>query len=125
MPLHNHMLVRGHTFTPPAENELKAWMINLVAKLDMKILQGPFVSYVDVEGNKGITAVVMIETSHVAIHVWDEQSPALVQFDVYTCGELDIDVVFEELLTIGVDMPLGNYMVINREETFRIIEATI
>lgn len=123
MPLHNHMLVRGHTYNPPAENELKAWMINLVNKLDMKILQGPFVSYVDVEGNKGITAVVMIETSHIAIHMWDEQSPALVQFDVYTCGELDIDTVIEELEGIGVDAAIGKYMIINREDTFHIVEA--
>ena len=125
MALHNHMLVRGRTYDVPDQDTLRLWLINLVTKLDMKILQGPFISYVDVEGNKGLTAVVMIETSHIAIHIWDEEHPALVQFDVYTCGELNVDLVIEELRSIGVDVGDGRYIVINREESFHITEAFI
>jgi len=44
---------------------------NLVKKIDMKIIQGPYASYVDVPGNRGVTAIVMIETSHIAFHIWD------------------------------------------------------
>ena len=43
------------------------------------------------------TCVTIIETSHVAIHIWDEQSPKLMQLDVYTCGELDTQIVFDAL----------------------------
>ena len=49
------------------------------------------------EGNRGITCVTIIETSHIAIHVWDEAKPALVQLDVYTCGPFDREVIFDEL----------------------------
>jgi S-adenosylmethionine/arginine decarboxylase-like enzyme len=31
------------------------------------------------------------------MHVWDETDLALMQFDVYTCGALDIKKVFEAL----------------------------
>ena len=48
------------------------------------------------EGNRGITAVVMIETSHIAIHIWDEISPALVQCDVYSCAEFSSSEVLME-----------------------------
>ena len=62
----------------------------------MKIIKGPYASYVSKEGNRGITGVVMIETSHAAIHVWDEVNPALVQFDVYSCADFLIqDVLFQ------------------------------
>ena len=27
------------------------------------------------EGNRGITGIAVIETSHIAIHVWDEFNP--------------------------------------------------
>ena len=34
--------------------------------------------------------VAIIETSHIAMHIWDEPKPALMQFDVYSCGEFDV-----------------------------------
>ena len=63
----------------------------LVDQINMKIIKGPFASYVYAEGNKGLTAIVMIETSHIAFHIWDEPNPGLLQFDLYTCGSLDLD----------------------------------
>jgi len=50
------------------------------------------------EGNRGLTAVVMIETSHIAIHIWDETSPALVQCDVYSCAEFSSNEVLVEFV---------------------------
>ena len=38
-----------------------------------------------------------IETSHLAMHVWDEVDPALLQLDVYTCGPLDPQLVFSAM----------------------------
>lgn len=49
------------------------------------------------EGNRGVTCVAIIETSHIAMHVWDEQNPALMQFDVYSCGPVDPQIVFTAL----------------------------
>ena len=31
------------------------------------------------------------------MHVWDEQNPAMMQIDVYTCGSLDPKTVFDAL----------------------------
>ena len=87
MPQHKHLLVRAEVSNPIKEERiLKKWLKELVNKIDMKIIKGPFASYVEVPGNKGITGFVMIETSHIAIHIWDEPDPALVQFDVYSCA---------------------------------------
>ena len=69
-------------------------MRKLVEAIDMKILMGPYSVYSDMVGNRGLTAVTIIETSHIALHVWDECEPALAQLDVYTCSALNIDDVF-------------------------------
>ena len=87
MPQHKHLLVRAEVSNPiKKERILKKWLKELVNKIDMKIIKGPYTAYVTKEGNKGITGIVAIETSHVAIHIWDEETPALVQFDVYSCA---------------------------------------
>jgi S-adenosylmethionine/arginine decarboxylase-like enzyme len=49
----------------------------------MKVFMGPYVKYCNMPGNRGITAIAIIETSHIAMHIWDEPKPALMQMDVY------------------------------------------
>ena len=97
MPKHKHLIIRAEVNSPiTSEKEIKKWLRNLVKKIDMKIIKGPYASYVSKEGNRGITGVVMIETSHIAIHIWDEERPALVQCDVYSCAEFSTNEVLAE-----------------------------
>jgi S-adenosylmethionine/arginine decarboxylase-like enzyme len=58
---------------------------------------GPYVKYCEMKGNRGITAVAIIETSHIAMHIWDEVSPALMQFDVYSCGDLNVEDICRKI----------------------------
>ena len=98
MIFHKHMLVNARVIDPiKTPEEGIEFLRDLVNKIDMKIIQGPYASYVDAEGNKGLTAVVMIETSHIAFHIWDEPNPGLLQFDLYTCGSLDKEKVLDAL----------------------------
>jgi S-adenosylmethionine/arginine decarboxylase-like enzyme len=75
------------------EEEAIEFLKTLAERIDMKIIKGPFAHYVDTPGNEGLTAIVMIETSHIAFHIWDQQKPAMLQFDLYTCGSLKLDDV--------------------------------
>ena len=68
----------------------------------MNIIKGPYASYVSKEGNRGVTGVVMIETSHISIHIWDEDKPALVQCDVYSCAEFSSNEVLSEFIPMDV-----------------------
>ena len=96
--VHKHLIIRTEVKNPPKDPEwLKQWLIDVVGKIDMLVCSGPITKYVDVPGNAGLTGVVIIDTSHIAIHVWDEPDPALIQMDVYTCGPFDPNVIFEEL----------------------------
>ena len=103
MPQHKHLIIRAEVNRPlRSEKETKQWLRKLVKKIDMKIIKGPYASYVSKEGNRGITGVVMIETSHIAVHVWDETTPALVQCDVYSCAEFSSNEVLAEFLNMEV-----------------------
>ena len=123
MLFHKHLLVNAKVKNPMrSEDEAINFLTRLVEKIDMKIIKGPFASYVDKEGNKGLTAIVMIETSHIAFHIWDEMDPSLVQFDLYTCGALDLEKVIQEFdeafYVVSMD-----YQLFDRENGFILEDA--
>ena len=60
---------------PTDEEQLTEWLREFIDSINMKILMGPYVKYCKMEGNRGITGIAVIETSHIAIHVWDEPNP--------------------------------------------------
>ena len=120
MPAHKHLIIRAEVIRPiTSEKEIKKWLRNLVKKIDMNIIKGPYASYVSKEGNRGITGIVMIETSHIAMHVWDETSPALVQCDVYSCAEFSSS---EVLMKLAVMEPTKiEHILLDRAEDIRTI----
>jgi S-adenosylmethionine/arginine decarboxylase-like enzyme len=98
MLVHKHLIIRAEINNPPTNADWATqWLSELAGKIGMKVCMGPISSYVDMPGNRGLTSVVVIETSHMAVHFWDEESPGLLQMDVYTCGKLDTNIIFKEL----------------------------
>jgi len=96
--VHKHLIVRAEAVNPPMEiPHLTDWLHNFIDFINMKVLMGPYVVYHDVPGNRGITGAAIIETSHIVMHVWDEISPALMQFDVYSCGEFDAETICKKI----------------------------
>jgi len=94
--VHKHLIIRAETKNTPRDPSwAHAWLVKVVKNIGMKICQGPMTAYVDVVGNAGLTGVVIIETSHIALHVWDETDPGLMQLDVYTCGPFDPNIIFD------------------------------
>jgi len=118
---HKHLLIRAEVSKPPlTEQHIIFWMNDLIKKIDMKILAGPYASRVNKKGNAGLTCVSIIETSHVIIHTWDEDNPALIQLDVYSCKDFkksDILECLEEFQPIQVD-----YKYFDRENNFKEIK---
>lgn len=121
---HKHLIVRAELNNPPnCTTAIEAWMKKLVKQIDMNILMGPYSVYSDMVGNRGLTAVTIIETSHIALHVWDEVEPALAQLDVYTCSALNTQDVFEamkEWEPVKVE-----YKYIDRENQLTLIEKRV
>ena len=120
MIYHKHLLINAKVHNPMNTEEAGInFLTSLVNNIDMKIIKGPFASYVDKAGNKGLTAIVMIETSHIAFHIWDEVDPSLVQFDLYTCGKLDLDKVLT-IFRNAFDVSSIDYVLFDREDGFKV-----
>lgn len=95
---HKHVIVRAYVCDPPRDAEqLSDWCKEVINLVGMKCIGGPLVIYSDMEGNKGHTAVAILDFSHLAIHVWDEISPALIEFDLFSCKDFDVDIVLNKL----------------------------
>ena len=121
--VHKHLIVRAEVKNPPKdETRAKEFLRELIEGINMKILFGPEARYVDVVGNRGLTCFAIIETSHVVMHTWDECDPAMIQLDVYTCGELDTNVVFEFLQQF--DVIKMDYKFLDRETDLHEIPVT-
>ena len=112
---HKHIIIRAEVNKPPQDiRKVKKWLRKLIKAIGMRPLGRPTAVYVDTEKNKGITAVQCIETSHIAIHVWDEPNPALMQIDVYSCAEFDVDQIAEKIKA-DFDVIKLDYKYLNRE----------
>ena len=123
MIYHKHLLVNAKVANPMNTEEQGIDFLKfLVDQINMKIIKGPFASYVDVPGNRGLTAIVMIETSHIAFHIWDQADPGLIQFDLYTCGSLDLDKVLS-IFKDNFDVKEIDYVLFDREDGF-IVEKS-
>ena len=113
--VHKHLIIRAEANKVPTDEEqLTEWLKDFIDSIDMKILMGPYVKYCKMEGNRGITGIAVIETSHITIHVWDEPNPALMQIDVYSCAEFDPYVIADKIKN-DFDVVKLDYKYLNRE----------
>ncbi len=121
---HKHLLLRAEVHNCPSEDalhEILMWMKDLINKIEMKLMQGPSITYVDQPGNRGVTCMALIETSHIVMHIWDEGTPGLVQLDIYSCKEFDLDVVIEHVNDY-FDVVNMQYKFLDRTSDMRIIK---
>ena len=96
--VHKHIIIRADVINPPLDATSTSDSVKeLIQQIGMKILMGPYATYCDMPGNRGLTVATIIETSHIVLHSWDESSPANLQLDVYTCGEFNPQIVFDWL----------------------------
>lgn len=123
MTEHKHLILNGFIERPfTKQYQAKRFLNQLVKVIGMKKIIDPVAKYVKSEGNRGMTAAILIETSHIAFHIWDEQWPAKIRFDLYTCGSLDAHQVLQIL-----DKHLGftevQWILLDRESGFVHLEC--
>ena len=119
--VHKHLIIRAEANRVPTDEEqLTEWLKEFIDSIHMKILMGPYVKYCKMEGNRGITGIAVIETSHIAIHVWDEPNPALMQIDVYSCAEFDVDEIANKIKS-DFDVVKVDYKYLNRETGLTVL----
>ena len=122
---HKHLIVRADIGWCPQEedlNKISDWIRSLIKKIDMNLLAGPYTTYVNEKGNKGMTSVAIIETSHIALHIWDEVNPGLMQLDVYSCADFNPPDVFDKVNELFQTIKM-EYKFLDREK--KLVEAKV
>lgn len=118
---HKHLLLKAWVKNPPtSEALLEKWLAEVVEAIKMKIVIPPRAVYVGTAGNEGLTGSVNIETSHIAIHVWDKLSPALIQMDVYSCATFNPKQVVDKLNEF--ELVKYEQMVVDRNRSFMVTD---
>ena len=113
--VHKHLLIRAEVKKPlQNRNRTIKFLRRMIKAINMKAMYGPTASYCKMPGNRGVTAFAIIETSHIAMHIWDEVNPALMQFDVYSCGEFDVEKICNKIKK-DFDTKKIEYKFLNRE----------
>lgn len=118
---HKHLIVRAEVKNPPKDTKkMEKWMSAMVSAIGMQELAPPRAIYSDMVGNRGLTCDVILNTSNAVIHTWDEVDPGLFMLDVYTCGALDPNTIFDllqEFEPVKIE-----YMYLDREHGLHVLE---
>lgn len=97
---HLHLIIRAEITNPPGPNDceyVNEFMKKMVKHVRMQVMLDPITAWCNDEGNEGITSVVILTTSHSALHIWNlpAPSPSVMQFDLYSCAPFDVSEVLE------------------------------
>ena len=115
---HKHIIIRAEVSDPITKRNKAIKFLNKIIKaIGMKAMYGPTATYCKMPGNRGVTAFAIIETSHVALHIWDEVNPGLVQLDVYSCSDFEPKKVLDILQELKPTKVEHKYL--DREKGFK------
>jgi len=96
--VHHHLVLSAKVANPPTTfKQGREWLAALVQQLDMQILAPATGAYCSIAGNRGLTVLIPITTSHITMHTWDEQDPARIELDVYSCKPFDVRTILHHL----------------------------
>ena len=121
---HKHLIVRAEVSDSPSKEDLHQvleWMKSLITKINMKLMHGPSISYIDQKGNRGTTCMALNETSHIVLHIWDENNPGLFQLDIYSCKDIEVNVVLD-FLKSSFKVTKLEYKFLDRENNLTLVE---
>ncbi len=121
---HKHLIVRAEVLNTPSKEDMHkilGWMENLIKKINMRLMHAPSISYIDQKGNRGITCMALIETSHIVLHIWDEKTPSLFQLDIYSCKDIKINLVLD-FFKDSFDVVKLQYKFLDRENDLTLVD---
>ena len=121
---HKHLIVRAEVSDSPSKEDLHQvleWMKSLITKINMKLMHGPSISYINQKGNRGTTCMALIETSHIVLHIWDENNPGLFQLDIYSCKDINTKTVLNFFKDSFAVVKL-EYKFLDRENNLTLVD---
>ena len=82
MYIGNHLMIDGLVNEMPNKDHVERMLIEIPELIGMSILLGPYIAG-GIPENPGITGILVIDFSHIAIHTFNETQ--IVSIDIYSC----------------------------------------
>lgn len=121
---HLQLIISAEVNNPPKDPQvIDQWVLELIDKIGMKVLDGPHSLYSHDVGNRGLTTTATLNLSHMSMHCWDEISPGLINLDVYSCGHFEKETIFQHLEIF--DPLRAHYTLIDRDRKLLILDEGI
>lgn len=122
--IHKHIILTAAVNNPPTtEEEVVDWLREMVGAVNMNILSGPVACTSNVVGNEGITGTVIIDTSHIAMHMWNGVSPAIIELDIFSCKDYEVSVPIQFLKRY--DLQAINFRCVDRTNKFEDLKLYV
>jgi S-adenosylmethionine/arginine decarboxylase-like enzyme len=80
------------------KRQLRRFLKGTAETIGVHRLGGTRVRYCRRAGARGLIGSLMLDTSHISIHIFDEPIPAHVRIDVYTSGNLDVELTILKIV---------------------------
>lgn len=124
---HLHLIISARINNPPGPGDcskVEDFMRGMVEHVRMKILRDASALWCNDIDNEGITADVLLTTSHSMLHIWNMPTPELsrLEFDLYSCAPFDVEEVFE-YVTRHFDVVDASYKFLDRETGLILLKS--
>jgi S-adenosylmethionine/arginine decarboxylase-like enzyme len=80
------------------KRQLRRFLKDVAETIGVHRLGGTRVRYSRRAGARGLIGSLMLDTSHISIHIFDEPVPAHMRIDVYTSGSLDVELTILKIV---------------------------
>ena len=127
---HKHLIIDAKIkYAPRDEKEVKKLLVKSIKEVKMNVAdlnpkrsifnffkkkQGnPIAWYCEDKDNEGMTAIGILTTSHISLHVWDRLDVAELHFDLYSCSDFTVKQV-KEILNSHFGLLSGDGLFIDR-----------
>ena len=96
---HKHLLINSTFESTPFKDIdfTNKWLLNIVNLIDMEVLHEPVSVKCNQQDNEGISAFCLITTSHICLHSWEKTDPNVVQLDIYSCKNFQIQTILDQI----------------------------
>lgn len=96
---HNHLMINAETAFPITNKwQLRKFLKGIAETVGVHRVGGTRVRYSRRAGARGLIGSLMLDTSHISIHIFDEPTPAHVRIDVYTSNSMDVELTILKIV---------------------------
>ena len=116
-PNHLHLIIKAQQVRQLTTVRMtREFLSDIIDAAGMTCIRGPHAENVEEKDNYGPTGVAILSTSHCSVHSWPNRK--LMQADLYSCCEFEVDAILEVFRQFGNGTL--EYMLVDRNNDLEV-----